>query len=60
MGTLEQLTEAAKEEWLEGWVAGPTEQTNLLPPGTAAPDFDLLDDTGSTVRLSDFWKARNP
>lgn len=56
MGSLEQLTEAAKQEWLEGWVAGPTEQTNLLPPGAAAPDFELLDDTGSAVRLSDFWK----
>ena len=57
MASLQQLTEAAKQEWLEGWVAGPTEQTSLLPPGTAAPDFELLDDTGTAVRLSDFWKS---
>lgn len=56
MGTIEQLTEAAEQEWLEEWVAGSTEQTSLLPPGTVAPDFELLDDTGTAVRLSDFWK----
>ena len=56
MQSLEALTEAAKQEWLEEWVAGPSEQTSLLVPGTAAPDFVLLDDTGSEVRLSDFWE----
>ena len=56
MRSLEELTEAAKLKWLVGWVAGPTERTNLLTPGTAAPDFELLDETGSAVRLSDFWK----
>jgi peroxiredoxin len=56
MGSLEALTEAATQEWLEEWVAGPSEQTSLLFPGTAAPDFELLDDTGSTVHLSDFWQ----
>lgn len=56
MPSLEGLTEAAKQEWLEEWVAGPSEQTSLLPPGSAAPDFELLDDTGSKVRLSNVWK----
>jgi peroxiredoxin len=50
------LNEAAKQEWLDEWVAGPSEQTSLLVPGTVAPDFELLDDTGSTVHLSDFWR----
>ncbi len=56
MGSLERLTEAAKQEWLEGWVAGPTEQNNLCLPGTAAPDFELLDDTGSLFVSLAFWR----
>ena len=55
MRSVEALNEAAKQEWLEEWVAGPSEQTNLLPPGTAAPDFELLDETGTSVHLSEFW-----
>lgn len=56
MPPLDALTEAAKQEWLEEWVAGPSEQTRLLVPGTPAPDFELLDDGGSPVLLSSFWR----
>ena len=57
MQSLEALTAAAKQRWLEEWVAGPREQTRLLEPGTAAPDFELVDDTGLTLRLSSFWRS---
>jgi peroxiredoxin len=56
MQSLEELTAAAQARWLEEFVAGPSEQTSLLVPGTAAPDFELPDETGSPVRLSDFWQ----
>lgn len=50
------LTEAAEEEWLEIWVAGPGDKrSKLLDPGTSAPDLELLDHTGASRRLSSFW-----
>ena len=51
-----RLTEAAEEEWLEAWVAGPGEErSRLLDPGSIAPDLELLYHTGTPRPLSSFW-----
>ena len=51
-----RLIEAAEEEWLEIWVAGPGERrSKLLDPGVSAPDLELLDHTGTPRQLSSFW-----
>lgn len=51
-----RLIEAAEEEWLEIWVAGPGERrSKLLDPGVSAPDLELLDHTGTSRQLSSFW-----
>jgi peroxiredoxin len=56
---LESQLQAAEQEWLEDWKRGPTRirWTKLpLQVGDAAPNFELLDSTGKTVQLHDFWR----
>ncbi len=56
MEDADRLTEAAEEEWLEAWVAGPGEKrSKILDPGTIAPELELLDHTGKSRQLSSFW-----
>ena len=51
----DKLTEAAEKEWLETWTAGPGDKrSKLLDIGTDAPDFELLDHTGTSRKLSSF------
>ena len=52
----DKLTEAAEEEWLETWIAGPGDKrSKLLDTGTSAPDLKLLDNTGASCQLSSLW-----
>jgi peroxiredoxin len=58
---LESQIKSAEEEWLKLWKNGPTRlRWNKIPlqVGDMAPDFQLLDSTGTTVRLSDFWNNK--
>jgi peroxiredoxin len=51
---------AAEREWLETWKRGPTRvRWTSMPvqPGDKAPDLQLADSFGSTVRLSDTWNS---
>ncbi len=60
MDELEKQIQEAEREWLASWVKGPTCLRWTKPPlqvGDAAPDFELLDSTGKSVHLSDFWKS---
>ncbi len=55
---LESQQQAAEQEWLDYWKRGPTRIRWTKPPlqvGDTAPDFELLDSTGKTVQLRDFW-----
>lgn len=53
---LETLTAAAEAEWLDAWVAGPSESEGVgLARGTGAPDLALDDHTGARRSLSEFW-----
>jgi peroxiredoxin len=50
---------AAEEEWLERWTSGPVHtRWEQLPAqvGDRSPDLELLDATGASVSLSDFWR----
>ena len=56
MDSVDELTVAAQEEWLERFSEGPTEPLGpVLAAGTVAPNFTLLDETGRSVELSGFW-----
>lgn len=53
------LRAQAEEEWLGRWTAGPTEGEGLaLATGSVAPDLTLLDHTGESRLLSDFWSGQ--
>lgn len=55
---LTNLTEQAESEFLDLFVAGPRNfRWEELPPqvGDPAPEFELPDQNGETVKLSDFW-----
>jgi hypothetical protein len=55
---LESQLQAAEQEWLDYWKRGSTRirWTKLsLQVRDAARDFALLDSTGKTVRLHDFF-----
>jgi peroxiredoxin len=59
--TLESQIQAAEQEWLDGWKLGPTRlRWSMLPlqVGDPAPDLDLIDSTGTKVRLGRFWSQR--
>jgi peroxiredoxin len=59
MKTLEELTDAAQQNWLASWTSGPVEAEGPgLAKGTLARDLVLLDDTGVERRLSEFWGAQ--
>ena len=52
----DKLTEAAEQEWLETWIAGPGDKrSKLLDTGNSAPDLKLLDHTGASCQLSSLW-----
>ena len=56
---LDRQTQAAEAKWRERWKKGPTYLTwEELPlqVGDMAKDFILLDSSGKSVNLSDFWK----
>jgi peroxiredoxin len=56
---LDEQVKAGEEEWLELWTRGPVRtRWDGLPPqiGDQAPDLELVDSTGETVRLSRFWQ----
>lgn len=57
--TLQMLTRAAEQEWLDSWTAGPTEkEESALSSGSRAPDLVLADHTGRRRKLSEFWGDR--
>ena len=59
--SLESLVRAGEEEWLEGWKRGPTRLrwTQIpLQVGDRAPDYELLNSQGKTVKLSSFWVGK--
>ncbi len=57
MASYDELVDAAEERWLKGWTAGPRdEKSNLIGAGSSAPDMELLDHTGASRRLSEFWQ----
>lgn len=54
--SVKKLTNAAEEEWLESFVAGPgASRSRLLDVGSTAPDLVMPDDTGASVQLSSLW-----
>jgi peroxiredoxin len=56
MSDLQDAVTAAESVWLDRWAEGPTEQaSNLLAPGTPAPDLALPDENGMPRRLAEFW-----
>jgi len=56
MTVLAELISSAERRWLESWTAGPTEDPGrCLLEGELAPDCTLLDHTGASRRLSEFW-----
>jgi peroxiredoxin len=58
---LEEQIRAAEEEWLERWIEGPTRLTlSAMPPqpGEAAPELELLDSSGRSRSLGEFWRDR--
>lgn len=58
---LESQIQAGEQEWLEGWKRGPQRLrwTELpLQVGDSAPDFELLDSNGNSVKLSSFWAGK--
>lgn len=55
---LDALTNAAEEEWMDGWKRGPqrTRWTELpLQVDDLAPDVELPDSSATPTRLSSFW-----
>lgn len=58
MISVDEETTSAEAAWLAHWTAGPTlpERTGL-PARAEAPDLTLLDDTGATRTLSEFWST---
>ena len=58
---VDEQTKAAEAEWLQGWQTGPIRTRWEKPPvqaGDPAPDLEVKDMTGKTVRLSDYWKDK--
>jgi len=56
---LQELTNAAENEWLDRWSSGPSENEGPgLPIGCRAPDLVLVDDSGRPRSLSEFWTDR--
>ena len=54
--TVDGLLAAAERKWLGNWTDGPTEPLGAgLPLGSTAPDLAMLDETGATRQLSEFW-----
>ncbi|MEK6222758.1 MAG: AhpC/TSA family protein [Chloroflexota bacterium] len=61
MEDMEKLIQAGEDEWKEGWKRGPqhTRWTQIpLQVQDQAPDFDLLDQDGNTVKLSQYWQDK--
>lgn len=60
--TLDTLVEQAEAEWFDMFTSGPSNtRLSKLPPqvGDKAPDIELLNQHGESVRLSEFWDG-NP
>ena len=54
--SIDDQVAAAEQEWLANWVAGPIEPEGTgLARGLPAPDLSMLDDTGASRQLSEFW-----
>lgn len=56
--SLDTLVDHAEAEWFEKFTAGPSNtRLSELPPqvGDKAPDLELLNQDGESVRLSEFW-----
>lgn len=59
--TLESQTQLAEQEWLEQYQKGPTRLRWTEVPlqvGDIAPDFEMLDSSGASVHLCDFWREQ--
>lgn len=57
----QDLFDAAEQRWFKKWQEGPNRrrwEQIPLQVGDAAPVFQLLDSTGQTHSLSEFWKNR--
>lgn len=60
IGAIDELIEAAEERWKQSWAEGPkrTRWTTLPPQlGDQAPDAELTDTAGRSVRLASSWVA---
>ncbi len=60
IGTIDELIDAAEERWKRAWAVGPrrTRWTTLPPQlGDQAPDAELTDTAGRSVRLASSWVA---
>ena len=58
---LESQIKSAEQEWMGHYKQGPTRlRWTEIPPqvGDTAPDFEMLDSSGISVRLSDFWREQ--
>lgn len=61
MSNLERQIADAEKESFDFWKNGPTRtrwNKTPLQAGDAAPDFELLDSTGKTLKLSSFWNGK--
>lgn len=58
---IELQIQVAEQEWLDHWKRGPTRlrwSEMPLQVGDPAPDFELLDSSGTAVHLRDSWRER--
>ena len=61
MGTLDELTDEAEQEWIKGLAKGPDParmRYDGVGIGASAPDLTLPDSTGMNRALSSFWSKR--
>ena len=59
---LETQIKSAEQEWIGHYQQGPTRLrwTEIpLQVGDFAPDFEMSDSSGTSVRLSDFWREQH-
>lgn len=58
---LELQIKSAENEWMDHYKQGPTRlrwTETPLQVGDTAPDFEMPDSSGTSIRLSDFWREQ--